>query len=66
MTIAAFVVLTGEQASFPPSKRRKRPGTQKLRQGIRLLSHAVIPIQAMQNRDGSEWKGEDPESGGID
>jgi len=52
MTIAEFVVLTGGLAGFHPSKRQPLPGTQKLWEGVKFLSHAVITIQAMQ-----EWGG---------
>ena len=52
MTVAQFVVLTGGLAGFHPSKRQPLPGTQKLREGTRLLSNAVIAIRAMQNRNG--------------
>ena len=50
MTIAGFVVLTGGLAGFHPSKRQPLPGTQKLWEGVKFLSQAVITIQAMQ-----EW-----------
>ncbi len=50
MTIAGFVVLTGCLAGLLPSKRQSLPGTQKLWEGIRLLSLAVTAIHAMQ-----EW-----------
>ncbi len=52
MTIAGFVVPAGGLAGFHPSKRQPLPGTQKLREGVKFLSHAVITIQAMQ-----EWGG---------
>ena len=52
MTIAGFVVLTGGLAGFHPSKRQPLPGTQKLWEGVRFLSNAVISIKAMQ-----EWTG---------
>ncbi len=48
MTIAGFVVLTGGRAGFHSSKRQPLPGTQKLWEGVKFLSHAVIAIQAMQ------------------
>ena len=50
MTIRGFVVLTGGLAGFHPSKRQPLPGTQKLWEGVKYLSHAAIGIQAMQ-----EW-----------
>ena len=53
MTIAGFVVLTGGLAGFHPSKRQPLPGTQKLWEGVKFLSNAVIAIQAMQ-----EWTGQ--------
>ena len=59
MTIAGFVVLTGGLAGFHPSKRQPLPGTQKLWEGVRFLSHAVIAIRAMQDWDGSESEGEE-------
>ena len=52
MTIAGFVLLTGGLAGFHPSKRQPLPGTQKLWEGVKFLSHAVIAIQAMQ-----QWNG---------
>ncbi len=68
MTIARFVVLAAGLAGFHPSKRRPLPGTRKLREGVRFLSHAVIVMQAMQDRDrdGSETEGEDAESSVMD
>ncbi len=66
MTIARFVVLTAGLAGFHPSKRQPLPGTQKLWEGVRFLSNAVIAIQAMQNWDGSEMEGEFTESSVID
>ncbi len=59
MTVAGFVVLTGGLAGFHPSKRQPLPGTQKLWEGVKLLSYAVITIQAMQamqDRDGANRK----------
>ena len=50
MTIAGFVVLTGGLAGFHPSKRQPQPGKQKLWEGVKFLSQAVIAIRAMQ-----EW-----------
>ena len=50
MTIRGFAVLTGGLAGFHPSKRQPLPGTQKLWEGVKYLSHAAIGIQAMQ-----EW-----------
>ncbi|MCY4319777.1 MAG: hypothetical protein OXE76_11470, partial [Alphaproteobacteria bacterium] len=55
----SFVVLTGGLAGFHPSKRQPLPGTQKLWEGVRFLSHAVIAIQAMQNWDRSKSQGEE-------
>ncbi len=70
MTIAGFVVPAGGLAGFHPSKRQKLPGTQKLREGVRFLSNAVIAMRAMQDRDrdrdGSEMEGEFTESSVID
>ena len=66
MTVAAFVLLTGGLAGFHPSKRQPLPGTQKLWEGIRILLHAVITIQARQNWNGSEWIGEDMDSSVMD
>ena len=56
MTVAGFVVLTGGLAGFHASKRQPLPGTQKLWEGVKLLSYAVITIQAMQDRDGANRK----------
>ena len=56
MTIAGFVVLTGGLAGFHPSKRQPLPGTQKLWEGVKFLSHAVITIQAMQKWNGKNRK----------
>ncbi len=66
MTIAGFVVLTGGLASFHPSKRQPLPGTQKLWEGVKFLSHAVIAIQAMQEWNRTRPKGENTESRVID
>ena len=46
----------GEPFPFHPSKRQPLPRTQKLREGIRVLSSAVI---AMRDRDGSRYQGEE-------
>ncbi|MCY4310382.1 MAG: hypothetical protein OXC54_03570 [Rhodospirillaceae bacterium] len=54
MTVARFVVLTAGLAGFHPSKRKPLPGTQKLREGIRVLCSAVTAIQATTDRDGTE------------
>ena len=56
MTTADFVVLTGGLAGFHPSRRQPLPGTQKLWEGVRILSHAVITIQAMQSWDETKPK----------
>ena len=61
MTIAGFVVLTGGLAGFHPSKRQPLPGTQKLWEGVKFLSTAVISIQAMQEWGRKNRKGENPE-----
>ena len=66
MTVAGFVLLTGGLAGFHPSKRQPLPGTQKLREGVRVLSHAVIAIRAMQDRDGTETEGRNHESSVLD
>ena len=50
MIIAGFVVLTAGLAGFHPSKRQPLPGTQKLWEGVKILSLAVITVQAMH-----EW-----------
>ncbi len=52
----------GGPAGFHPTKRQPLPGTQKLREGVKYLSHAVTGIRAMQERDRREQKGEDAES----
>ncbi len=59
ITVASFVVLTGGLAGFHPSKRQPLPGTQKLWEGVRFLSHAVIAIQAMQDWDKTKSQGEE-------
>ncbi len=59
MTVAGFVLLTGGLAGFHPSKRQPLPGTRKLREGVRILSRAVIAIRAMQDRDKSKSQGEE-------
>ena len=56
MTIAGFVVLTGDLAGFHPSKRQPLPGMQKLWEGVKFLSHAVIAIPAMQEWNRQERK----------
>ena len=61
MTIAGFVVLTGGLAGFRPSKRQPLPGTQKLWEGVKFLSHTVIGIQAMQEWKRTKQKGENSE-----
>ena len=68
MTIARFVVLTGGLAGFHPLNRQPLPGTQKLWEGIRFLSQAVITIRAMQDwdRDGNETEGKYTESSVMD
>ena len=66
MTIAGFVVLTGGLAGFHPSKRQPLPGTQKLWEGVKFLSQAVVGIQAMLEWNRRKPKGEDPESRVID
>ncbi len=59
MTVAGFVLLTGGLAGFHPSKRQPLPGTHKLREGVRILSRAVIASRAMQDRDKSKSQGEE-------
>ena len=66
MTIAGFVVLTGGLAGFHPSKRQPLPGTQKLCEGVKILSLAVIGMQAMQEWNGKKPKGENSELRVID
>ena len=67
MTIASFVVLTGGLAGFHPSKRQPLPGTQKLWEGVRCLSHAVIGIRAIQEWDRNQSEGEkDTDSSVLD
>ena len=51
MTIAGSVVLTGGLAGFHPSKRKPLPGTRNLWESVKILSHTVIGIQAMQERN---------------
>ena len=52
MTIAGFVVLTGGLAGFHLSMRHPLPGTQKLWEGVKLLSQAVVGTQAMLDGTG--------------
>ena len=67
MTIAGFVVLTGGLAGFHPSKRQPLPGTQKLWEGVRFLSHAVIFMRAIKDWDGNQSEGEkDTDSSVLD
>ena len=51
MTIERFVVLTGGLAGFHPAKRQPMPGTEKLWQGIRILTNSVFAIHAWNNRN---------------
>ncbi len=48
MTMERYVVLTAGQAGFHPSKRQPLPGTQKLWEGLQILSAAVFGYQAMR------------------
>ena len=66
MTIADFVVLTAGLAGFHPSKRQPLPGTQKLWEGVKFLSHVVIGIHAMQKWDKNAEINTRPESSVID
>ena len=59
MTIAGFVVLAGGLAGFHPSKRQPLPGTQKLWEGVRILSLTVIGTRAMHDWDGNWPEGEE-------
>ena len=59
MIIASFVVLTGGLADFHLSKHQPLPGTQKLWEGVKLLSYVVIGIRAMQDWDGNNWEEEE-------
>ena len=45
-------------AGFQPSKRQPLPGTQKLWEGVKFLSHTVITVQAMQQWKREKQKGE--------
>ena len=51
MTVRGFAVLTAGLAGFHPSKRQPLPGTQKLWEGVKILSHAAAGIQAMRQWD---------------
>ncbi len=62
LTIAGFAVLTAGLAGFHPSKRQPLPGTQKLWEGVKLLSYAVIAIQAMEEWGGGGKKGTETRS----
>ncbi len=66
MTVARFVVTAAGLAGFHPLRRQPLPGTQKLREGVRVLSGAVTAIQAMRDREGNGREGEDTESSVLD
>ena len=51
MDIRTFVALAAGQAGFHPSKHRPLPGTQKLLEGLKILSNAAIGCKAV-----GEWK----------
>ncbi len=51
MTMERFVVLTAGLAGFHPSKRQPLPGTQKLWEGLQILSTAVFGHRAYM-----EWE----------
>ena len=51
---------------FHPSRRQPLPRTPKLRQGVRLLSYAVITVQAMREWDGSGTERNDTETSVMD
>ncbi len=59
MTVKGFVVLTGGLAGFHPSKRQPLPGTQKLWEGVRFLSQAVIAVRAVRDWEGGWPEGEE-------
>ncbi len=59
MTVKGFVVLTGGLAGFHPSKHWPLPGTQKLWEGVRFLSQAVIAVRAMRDWEGGWPEGEE-------
>ena len=42
MTISEFIVLAAEKAGLHPSKRQPFPGTQKLWEGLKILSIAIF------------------------
>ncbi len=54
----SFVALTGGLAGFHPSKRQPLPGTQKLWEGVRFLSQAVIGIRAKEDWDENHSEGD--------
>ncbi len=66
MTVARFVTLTGGLAGFHPLRRQPLPGTQKLWEGVRVLSSAVIAIQAMRDWERNRTERENTESSVID
>ncbi len=66
MTIAGFAVTAAGLAGFHPSKRQPLPGTRKLREGVKLLSHPVIAIQAMREWDGTRTEGKDTDLSVMD
>ena len=49
-------MLTGGLAGFHPSKRQPLPGTQKLWEGVRFLSLAVIKAKEEWNRKVGDWR----------
>ncbi len=66
LTIAGFAVTAAGLAGFHPSKRQPLPGTQKLWEGVKLLSYAVIAIQAMREWDGTRTEGKDTDLSVMD
>ncbi len=67
LTIAGFAVTAAGLAGFHPSKRQPLPGRRKLWEGVKLLSYAVIAIQAMQEWGAGRPEGdEDTDSSVID
>ena len=57
MTIAGFVALTAGLVGFHPSKRQPLTGTQKLWEGVRFLSSAVVGLQTVREWERAGWHG---------
>jgi len=56
ITMSQFVVLVAGLVGFHPSKRQRRPGTQKLWEGMRIFNHGGGAIQTYQEYQNSKRK----------